>query len=399
MTSNHHNKLTPNTTPDTSRFIRFAAAALMALALIPAFGKDRERDDHERDDHGRDRDRDRDGEYAQTNLVADLAGVAQLQDTNLVNAWGISFSATTPFWVSDNGTGKSTLYAVTNDASGAPHVVKQSLEVNIPGDGSVSGQTFNSLGGFNGDIFIFASEDGTISGWRGALGANAEVLTTRTNGVYKGITIVSNTSGVMLLAANFAEGTIDVYNPSMTLVAQYSDPHAPTGYAPFNVQALQGTVFVTYAKQDPAKHDDDAGPGRGLIDILNPQTGAFHRLATGSAAGGHNHDLNSPWGLALAPASFGAHGDQLMVGNFGSGTIMAFEADGDFRGLLEGAHEKPIVIDGLWGLAFGNGTRAGVTNALYFSAGPAGESHGLFGSLVPMPEEEHGHHDRDCDRH
>ena len=357
----------------------FLAAALLTLACMPAsvWG-----------------DRDRDGEYQQTNLVSDLPGVALLQDTNLVNAWGMSFSATSPFWISDNGSGLSTLYAVTYNTNGTVKVVKQGLQVGIPGEGNPTGQLFNSTGGFHGDIFIFAGEDGTISGWRGALSTTAELLVTRANAVYKGITLITTAKGPMLLAANFREGTLDAYGTNLTLLAQYADPKAPKGYAPFNVQLLGEMVFVTFAKQDAAKHDDAAGPGRGLIDVFDPATGKFHRLATGSAAGGRLYEINSPWGLALSPTNFGGHADQLLVGNFGSGTIMAFEPDGDFRGLLEGRHEEPIVIDGLWGLAFGNGGNAGRPGTLYFTAGPNGEANGLFGALDPVVERKR---DRDRD--
>jgi uncharacterized protein (TIGR03118 family) len=357
----------------------FLAAALLTLACMPASAWG---------------DRDRDGEYQQTNLVSDLPGVALLQDTNLVNAWGMSFSATSPFWISDNGSGLSTLYAVTYNTNGTVKVVKQGLQVGIPGEGNPTGQLFNSTGGFHGDIFIFAGEDGTISGWRGALGTTAELLVTRANAVYKGITLITTAKGPMLLAANFREGTLDAYGTNLTLLAQYADPKAPKGYAPFNVQLLGEMVFVTFAKQDAAKHDDAAGPGRGLIDVFDPATGKFHRLATGSAAGGRLYEINSPWGLALSPTNFGGHADQLLVGNFGSGTIMAFEPDGDFRGLLEGRHEEPIVIDGLWGLAFGNGGNAGRPGTLYFTAGPNGEANGLFGALDPVVERKR---DRDRD--
>jgi uncharacterized protein (TIGR03118 family) len=361
----------------------FLAAALLALACrqASAWG-----------------DGDRDGAYQQTNLVADLPGVALLQDTNLVNAWGISFSATSPFWISDNGSGLSTLYAVTYDTNGTVQVAKQGLQVGIPGDGTPTGQLFNSTTNFHTNLFIFASEDGTISGWRSALGTTAETLVSRSNAVYKGITLIMTAVGPELLAANFAEGTLDAYDTNLTLVAQYMDPRAPKGYAPFNVQLLGGIVFVTFAKQDAAKHDDDPGPGHGLIDVFNPATGKFHRFATGSKAGGNLREINSPWGLALSPTNFGAHADQLLVGNFGSGTIMAFDADGRFKGLLEGRHEWPIVIDGLWGLAFGNGGKAGRPGTLYFTAGPNGEGNGLFGALDPVPEHKPGRgHDGDLD--
>ena len=375
MTSNPSKKTTMTATSTPRRLSLFASATLLMLAGLPAYAKD----NHDK------------GQYQQTNLVSDIAGLALLQDTNLVNAWGISFSATSPFWVSANGTGLSVLYAVTNDALGVAHVAKQSLEVTIPGEGTPTGQVFNNTGAFNGDVFIFASEDGVISGWRGALGTAAEILVHRSDAVYKGITLATTSSGPVLLAANFAEGTVDAYDTNLTLV-QYSDPDAPAGYAPFNVQSLDGMVFVTFAKQDSEKHDDVPGKGHGLIDVFDPQTGGFHRFATGSDAGGKLHAINSPWGMALAPGTFGKHGDELLVGNFGSGTIMAFEADGGFEGLLEDGHgKKPIVIDGLWGLAFGNGGRAGVPGTLYFSAGPDGESHGLFGSITPVMKHGHGH--------
>ncbi len=353
--------------------------AFLALTSAPAPAKDQ--------------DEKSDG-YVQTNLVSNLPGIAQLQDTNLVNPWGISFSGTSPFWISDNGSGLSTLYAVTNDAAGNPTVVKQGLQVAIPGEGNPTGQLFNNTPGFHGDIFIFAGEDGTISGWRGALGATAELLTSRSNAVYKGITLVTNTGTPLLLLANFAEGTIDVYDTNLNLT-QYSDPKAPAGYAPFNVQNLHGFVFVTFAMQDAEKHDDVPGDGNGLIDVFNPKTGKFHRFATGANAGGHLKAINSPWGLALAPESFGKHEDQLLVGNFGNGTIMAFEADGDFRGVLEDAHGQPVGADGLWGLAFGNGGKAGVPDALYFTAGLNGEADGLFGSIVPAKKQHKG---KGCDQ-
>ncbi len=330
--------------------------------------------------------------YVQINLVSDQPGVAALQDTNLVNAWGVSFSAASPFWVSDNGTGKATLYAVTNDTSGSLTVSKLSLEVRIPGEGNPTGQLFNSTTNFHGDVFIFASEDGTISGWRPALGSNAEVLTARSNAVYKGITLAPGSNGPILLAANFREGTVDVYDTNVSRVAQLVDFNAPDGYAPFNVQTIDNTlVFITYAKQDADKKDDVAGPGNGFIDAYDPRTGTLARFATGTGAGGNLHAINSPWGIALAPEGFGRHSGQLLVGNFGSGTIMAFDAQGRFQGLLRAGQGGPVVIDGLWALTFGNGTRAGTPDTLFFTAGPDDESHGLFGALEPFaPGPRHG---------
>jgi len=336
--------------------------------------------------------------YLQINLVSDVPGTAILQDDDLVNAWGISFTPTSPFWISDNEKGKSTIYAVTYNGMGQVSVAKQPLFVTIPGEGNPTGQLFNGSGAFNGDIFIFVSEDGTISGWRPALGTtpgiSAETLTHRDGAVYKGVALAPTSNGPLLLAANFAEGTLDAYDSSMNLV-QYSDLRAPVGYAPFNVQNIGGVVFVTFALQDEDGEDDVPGQGHGLIDIFNPETGKFHRFATGAAAGGRLHEINSPWGLALAPRNFGKHAGDLLVGNFGSGTIMTFDIrTGKFQGLLKSAHGGPVAIDGLWALSFGNGGNAGRPGTLYFTAGPEGESHGLFGSLDPVRVRgEHG--DRD----
>ena len=370
----------------------FLTSFLMVLVAMSVQARDHGDDNGKGNNNkGGDRDRENTDDYLQVNLVSDQAGVAVLQDTNLVNAWGISFSASSPFWVSANGTGKALLYSVTNDSQGMTFVSKVGLEVTIPGDGNPTGQVFNNVGGFNGDIFLFVSEDGTVSGWRSSLGTAAEVLTNRATAVYKGVTLAMGSNGPVLLAANFAEATIDVYDTNANLVAQYSDSTAPAGYAPFNVQLLDGLVFVTFAKQDSAKHDDDPGPGHGLIDVLNPQKGTFHRVATGTDAGGNLRAINSPWGLAIAPGSFGRHADELLVGNFGSGTIMSFDDHSRFTGLLQGLDEHPLTIDGLWGLAFGNGGRAGTPDTLFFSAGPDSEGHGLFGSISPADEDHHGH--------
>lgn len=363
MKHNTNTKITRFAIPKSRRLRRSLAAALLMVAGSAALAAS--------------------AGYQQVNLVSDLPGVALLQDTNLVNAWGVSFSSTSPFWISDNGTGKATLYSVTNDTLGVAHVSKVGLEVTIPGEGNPTGQVFNDRGGFNGDIFLFASEDGTISGWRNALGTAAEVLTNRAGAVYKGIALANSPSGALLLAANFAEGTLDAYGTNSTLVRQFSDPLTPTGYAPFNVQSVGRMVFVTFAKQDAEKHDDVAGRGHGFIDVFDPQTGAFHRFVTGSDAGGKLKQIDSPWGVALAPSTFGKHPNQLLVGNFGSGTIMTFDPTGRFHGLLQDTQGEPIVSEGLWALKFGNGGRAGVPDTLYFTAGPDDESHGLFGSLSP----------------
>lgn len=355
-------------------------AAIFSIAATTA----RADDDH----HG-----DRHTFYRQVNLVSDQPLVAMVRDTNLVNAWGMSFSPTSPFWVNDNVTGRATLYAVTNDATGFPHVAKQGLEVSIPGAGP-TGQAFNNTTNFNGDAFLFVSMDGVISGWRGALGTSAEILTTRPGAIYTGVTLASVAGVPFLLAANFSEGTVDVYGGNMSLVGQLSDPDAPTGYAPFNVQAVGDAIFVTFARQDADKTEEVTGRGRGLIDVLDLQTQTFHRFVTGSDAGGHLRAIDAPWGIAVSPDTFGEHANQLLVGNFGNGTIMAFDERGHFQGFLKDRSEKPVVIDGLWALTFGSGIRAGVPGTLYFTAGPDDENHGLFGSLEPAVRDARPQHIR-----
>ena len=261
MSSERNKRKARSETPPIRRLRPLLVAALLTMVWTNTFAKD---DRH----HGNDRFT----SYRQIDLVSDQPVVALVQDTNLVNAWGVSFSPTSPFWVSDHGTGKSTLYALTNDASGSPQVTKLGLVVSIPGEGNPTGQAFNNTTHFHADPFIFVSEDGTISGWRNALGTSAEVLASRPTAVYKGVTLVAAPGGPVLLAANFSEGTVDAYDGDLNLVGQLSDSHAPAGYAPFNVQSIEGMIFVTFAKQDADKKDDVHGPGHALIDVLDLRT-------------------------------------------------------------------------------------------------------------------------------
>jgi uncharacterized protein (TIGR03118 family) len=315
----------------------------------------------------------------QTNLVSDQAGVALHQDTDLVNAWGLSHGANGPFWISDNGSGKTTLY----DGQGT----KIALTVSIPpvGSGTPTGQVFNSFGAsaFGGNNFLFVSEDGTISAWKGADGTTAQTMVPgSSSNVYKGVALGASGGNDYLYAANFRQGTIDVFNSSFahaSLAGSFTDPTLPAGYAPFNVQNLNGKLYVTYAVQDGAKHDDVAGAGHGVVAVFNTDGTFVSQLAAGGT-------LNSPWGLELAPATWGyTHFDNaLLVGNFGDGTINAFDpTTGAFLGRLRDQNQNLLQIDGLWGLAFGAGVRNGDPNALYFTAGPNGESDGLFGKLTP----------------
>ncbi len=320
-----------------------------------------------------------------TNLVTDDPTVhaAQITDPGLVNAWGLSYSPTSPFWVSSNGTGQAQLYAV-NPATQA--TAKQGLTVSIPGDGTVTGQVFNSNAGaaFGGDLFMFVSEDGTISGWRGALGTTAETLVPGSSAnVYKGAAFGTIAGNSYLYASNFRAGRIDVEKGSAaapSLSGAFADPNLPSGYAPFNVQNLGGTLYVTYAQQDATKHDEIAGLGSGIVDSYDLQGNLLARVATAGT-------LDAPWGLAIAPGSFGAMAGDLLVGNFGDGRINAYDpATHAFLGQVQDAGGGPLEIDGLWAISPGNGANAGSNSLLYFTAGPDDESHGILGVLTPVPE-------------
>lgn len=319
------------------------------------------------------------GEYGQTNLVSNIPGLAAQTDPNLVNPWGVSASATSPFWVSDNGTGVTTLY----NTAGIP----QSLVVTIPnpagGASAPTGQVFNGSGQFNNDNFIFATENGTIAGWRGALGTTAETLfnNSGSGAIYKGLALATTGQGTYLLAADFHNNKIDVFPSSgaSVLPGNFVDPNLPAGYAPFNVQNIGGQVYVTYAKQDATGRDDVPGTGNGFISVFNLNGNFVKRLAS-------NGSLNSPWGLALAPSGWGAAAGDLLVGNFGNGQINAFNLDGTFVGTLAGLNGLPIVNDGLWALTFGNGGNGGNVNSLYITAGLNDEADGLFARIDSVPE-------------
>jgi len=322
-------------------------------------------------------------QFIQVNLVTDdqTAHAAVIQDPALKNAWGVSFGGTTPFWVSDNGTGVSTLYKV-DPATDLP--TKQGLTVTIPGDGSVTGQTFNPLsaiGAFNGDLFMFVSEDGTISGWRGALATTAERFQVADPAnVYKGTTAANVGGHEYLYSANFKSGNIDVLKGDAAapdLSGKFTDPNLPASYAPFNIRALNGKMYVTYALQDGK--DDAPGAGHGFVNEFDLQGNLLRRIGTMGS-------LNSPWGLEIAPATFDAWAGDLLVGNFGDGRINAFDLKtGTFAGQLRGSNGNPLEVDGLWALTVGNEGSGGSRSKLYFTAGPDEESHGLFG-LLALPD-------------
>jgi len=347
---------------------------------------------------------DRDSTFSQLNLVTDsqtnlvslgYAAAANV-DPNLINPWGVSFPPDGPFWISDNGTGLASL----KDGSGQPFTMLPSITIAAPpGQTTPSapdGQVFNSSGtGFdisqNGktasSLFLFATEDGTISGWNPAVNAGSSVIAVDNSmggagAVYKGLAIAQTSQGTMLYAANFGNGSVDVFNSNFTKVDSFTDPNVPKGYAPFNVQVLDGHLFVTFALQDAAKHDDVAGAGHGFVDEFNLDGTHMQRVASGGV-------LNSPWGLAIAPAGFGDFAGDLLVGNFGDGTINVFNPKNDhFVGKVDGSNGQPIVIQDLWTLTIGSGPVDNPT-AIYFTAGLQDEQHGLFGLLSANPEMQH----------
>jgi uncharacterized protein (TIGR03118 family) len=312
-------------------------------------------------------------------LVSDQPGVAPVTDPDLVNAWGLTSSPTSPWWVSDNGTNLSTLY---NGAG-----TKQGLVVHVAG--GPTGTVFNPTTGFvlptgGKALFLFDSEDGIIRGWNGAQGTTAIVVKDRSTvgAIYKGLAVANTANGPRLYAADFHNARIDVLDGSFGLVPNsgFEDASLPAGFAPFNVQVLGDRVFVSYAKQDADAEDELAGQGLGRVDVYD--------LAGNLLGGIDGHgQLNAPWGLAIAPASFGTFAGDLLVGNFGDGQINAFREvnPGQFvhAGELRGADNRSLTIDGLWALQVSQGGNNGTAGQLFFTAGPDDESHGLFGTIAP----------------
>jgi uncharacterized protein (TIGR03118 family) len=346
-------------------------------------------------------------EFSQSNLVSDDQPGhlnASIQDPNLINPWGVAFSPTGPFWVNNNHTGTATIYDVdpkTNAITAAPLIVTIAPPQAVPDvtTASPTGIVFNSdQSGFmlNGKpaTFIMDTEDGTISAWNGGTSTTLEVDNSANaalgdpnvppdegiGAVYKGLAIGTQKNGTTLLyATNFRHGTIDVFNDQWQQVNSLTDGNLPAGYAPFNAQVLDGHLFVTYALQDTFKHDDVAGPGNGFVDEFSLTGKLIARVAS-------NGPLDSPWGMAIAPDDFGKFAGDLLVGNFGDGTINAFNPKNDkFVGTLDGVDGKPITIGDLWTLTPGNGGKAGSQGEIFFTAGVQGESFGLFGAIAPVP--------------
>jgi uncharacterized protein (TIGR03118 family) len=349
--------------------------------------------------------------YIVTKLVSDIAALGGgVIDPNLKNPWGVVFTpAVSPFWIADNANGKSTLY----DGDGA--IVPLVVTIPCPptaGQGSSCPQfsspnglvwnpTTSTTTGFlvplTGKVasFIFDSEDGTISAWTGGLSpADNAVLAVNNSltpnatlgAVYKGLAVGVNVNGVFLFATNFRAGTVETYAPSpagsttgfyvqTSTDGGFTDPNIPAGYAPFGIQNINGDLFVTYAKQNGPKHDDVAGRGNGFVDVFDTDGHLLRRFASRGT-------LNSPWGVARASFAFGRFSGKILVADFGDGKINVFESDGTFVDQLRDTDGKTIAIDGLWTLTLGGGAKSS-SDTLYFTAGPNGQTDGLFGTITP----------------
>jgi uncharacterized protein (TIGR03118 family) len=338
------------------------------------------------------------GVYTRRDLVSDDTTKipAEHQDPNLVNAWGLDALPTSPWWVADNEPGVSTLYS--GEGVAVP------LVVSLPGASgpqaptglvaNTTGEFQITMGGATGPaFFLFASEDGTIDAWMRTtpISPTAVTVVPADGAIYKGLAIAGTGAGARLYATDFHNAVVRVWDGAFQPVTlppgSFTDRHLPAGFAPFGIRQIRGVLLVTYAKQDDARKDDVKGPGLGFVDAYSAGGRLLARLAS-------RGKLNAPWGLALAPADFGPHSHRLLVGNFGDGHVLSFglrgersdeEEDVDDDGVTLRGASGPIAIDGLWALNFGNGGAAGPKNALFFTAGPQDESHGLFGRLDFTP--------------
>ena len=345
-------------------------------------------------------------QYHRTDLTTDAAAVspsAANHDPNLVNSWGLARAATSPWWIADNGTGLSTLY----NAAGVP----QSLVVKIPtpdgtGTSAPTGMVFNPTSAFNvapmkKAIFLFVTEDGTISGWNPTVNLTMAVIVKNRAGkaIYKGCAIGQTSSGPRFYATNFVTGRVEVFDSNFNLLrlrggddegegGAFHFPGLGRDWSPFNIQNVGGSLVVTFAHRAPGSHDEDHGAGLGFVGVFDLQGRLLLRLQHGSW-------FNAPWGVALAPGDFGKFSHRLVIGNFGDGTMNAFNiTSGRHEGtVLADATGQPLVIDGLWALQFGgvSATNNGSPTILYFTAGPNDEADGLFGTITAAsPAEQPG---------
>lgn len=323
-------------------------------------------------------------EYRVKNLVSDGSVAADHVDRNLVNGWGLAFNPAGVVWVADNGTGEATLY----DGQGNPQTLVVKIPAAAENPGRPTGIVFNSTGQFAVQkagataapaLFIFASEDGVISGWAPSVDPNNAILAVNNpEAIYKGLALAANSDGNFLYATDFHNAKIDVYDRNfqpVKLSGSFQDPGIPQGFAPFGIQNLNGNLYVTYAQQDEDAEDDVKGSGLGFVDVFDANGILIRRVAS-------RGPLNAPWGMALAPVDFGRFSNRLLIGNFGDGMINAYDAaTGEFLDQLRDDSGEPIRIDGLWGMAFGNGIQGQPTNVLFFAAGPNDEEGGLYGRI------------------
>jgi uncharacterized protein (TIGR03118 family) len=322
--------------------------------------------------------------YLKRNLVSDLPEFGDFLDGNVRNPWGIAFSATGPFWIADHRIGRATAYTGT----GAPVPVVVDIPAAAGGatTGTPTGIIANPTAGFTVTAgvpaaYIFATEDGTISAWASGSSAVVKVDRSAAGAVYKGLAFGTNSGGACIFATDFSGGKIDVFDDNfapVSLAGSFTDPALPAGFAPFGIQNLNGQLYVTYAKQDALKKKDVRGAGNGYVTRFSTSGILVGRFASGGV-------LNSPWGLTRAPATFGAYGGAVLVGNVGDGRIHAFNpTNAAFLGTLGNPAGEPLVVMGLWGLTFGNDAQAGDSQTLYFTASRHDENNGIFGSITPV---------------
>jgi uncharacterized protein (TIGR03118 family) len=324
-------------------------------------------------------------------LTADRAASGVDDDANLVNGWGLAAAPAGPWWVASNGM-RLGLVISADGAPGQPRV-------DIPGP--PTGVAFNAGAEFRvtdgvdagPSRFLFATEDGVIAGWspdvppsHPSTKAFVVVDNAEDGAVYKGLALAVTESGARLYAADFRNGRIDVFDGNFDPVESpgaFEDPRLPDGLAPFNIEALNGRLFVAYARRDPATNDEIKGQGFGAVNVFDTDGRLVARVATRGA-------LNAPWGMTITPSGFGDLAGDLLVGNFGDGKILAFRMTDDMKkftpaGVMRDERRKEVVIDGLWGIGFGNGHLAGPTDTLFFAAGPHDEELGAFGTITTAP--------------
>lgn len=336
--------------------------------------------------------------YTTHALVSDGATQADHVDASLRNAWGVAFNPTGVVWIANNKTNRSTLY----DGTGTKVPLGTFPGVQLPsgsrGVAAPTGITFNASQDFAipqgagspaAALFIFAGENGTLMGWAPSVNLGKAFVTyeDENGAIYKGLALAQNGQGNFLYATDFHNGKIDVFDKTFKRVLSFSgkfvDSDIPQGYAPFGIRNILGDLYVTFAKQDANREDDVAGAGFGFVDVFDANGNLIRRIGT---RGG----LNAPWGVALAPADFGRFSNRLLVGNFGDGTINSYDsATGAFLGQLRSTDGHVLKIDGLWGLSFGNGLAGQPTNSLFFTSGPGGEQHGVYGRIDAAPSDGH----------